>query len=323
MRTSALGSLPGTDLGAGVRLALEAVSVPWLPEFPARGPWAGMVGRALGLLDGLGAELSAGEWRLAAVPGLDQRRAKAALRDDLDVLEENAQGLAGPLKVAVTGPWTLASAVLRPLGGRVLGDRGARRDLAQSLASGVRGLVADVERRLPGVEVLLQVDEPSLPSVLAGGVPTEGGYFRHRSVDRPEAVELLRELGGDLLHCCAPGLDVELAVGRHGAGFTGVSLDQDLMNRADWDALGPLLEDGRELWLGAASTASGVAPTADALTRRVLGALRPLDLGPVLSERVVLTPACGLAGWPASQVTALLRALATTAERVGGELGAD
>ncbi len=154
--------------------------MPWLPEFPARGPWAGMVGRALGLLDGLGAELSAGEWRLAAVPGLDQRRAKAALRDDLDVLEENAQGLAGPLKVAVTGPWTLASAVLRPLGGRVLGDRGARRDLAQSLASGVRGLVADVERRLPGVEVLLQVDEPSLPAVLAGGVPTEGGYFRHR-----------------------------------------------------------------------------------------------------------------------------------------------
>ena len=68
MRTSAIGSLPGTDLGAGVRLALEAVSVPWLPEFPARGPWAGMVGRALGLLDGLGAELSAGEWRLAAVP---------------------------------------------------------------------------------------------------------------------------------------------------------------------------------------------------------------------------------------------------------------
>ena len=42
--------------------------------------------RALGLLDGLGAELSAGEWRLAAVPGVDQRRARAALRDDLDVL---------------------------------------------------------------------------------------------------------------------------------------------------------------------------------------------------------------------------------------------
>ncbi|MDO5535050.1 MAG: hypothetical protein Q4F65_10410, partial [Propionibacteriaceae bacterium] len=231
MRTSALGSLPGTDLGAGVRLALEGVSVPWLPEFPARGPWAGMIGRSLGLLDGLGAELSAGEWRLASVSGIDQRRARAALRDDLDVLEENAQGLTGPLKVSVAGPWTLAASVFRPLGGRVLGDRGARRDLAQSLASGVRELVGDVECRLPGVEVLLQVDEPALPAVMAGSVATEGGYFRHRSVDRPEVVELLRELGGHVLHCCAPGLDIEVAIGRHGAGLAGVSLDQDLMTR--------------------------------------------------------------------------------------------
>lgn len=320
MRTSAIGSLPGTDLGAGVRLALEAVSVPWLPEFPARGPWAGMVGRALGLLDGLGAELSAGEWRLAAVPGVDQRRARAALRDDLDVLEENAQGLTGPLKVAVTGPWTLAASVFRPLGGRVLADRGARRDVAQSIAAGVRDLVADVERRLPGVEVLVQVDEPALPAVLAGAVPTEGGYFRHRAVDRPEAVELLRELGGHVLHCCAPGLDVGLVLGPHGAGFTGVALDQDLLSRAAWDALAPLVEGGKELWLGAAPTASGVPLSADALTRRVLGALRPLELGPVVLDRVVLTPACGLAGWTPAAVTAVLRALRTTAERMDEEL---
>ncbi|MBB1500734.1 methionine synthase vitamin-B12 independent [Propioniciclava sp. MC1683] len=320
MRTSAIGSLPGTDLGAGVRLALEAVSVPWLPEFPARGPWTGMVGRALGLLDGLGAELSAGEWRLAAVPGVDQRRARAALRDDLDVLEENAQGLTGPLKVAVTGPWTLAASVFRPLGGRVLADRGARRDVAQSIAAGVRDLVADVERRLPGVEVLVQVDEPALPAVLAGAVPTEGGYFRHRAVDRPEAVELLRELGGHVLHCCAPGLDVGLVLGPHGAGFTGVALDQDLLSRAAWDALAPLIEDGKELWLGAAPTASGVPLSADALTRRVLGALRPLELGPVVLDRVVLTPACGLAGWTPAAVSAVLRALRTTAERMDEEL---
>ena len=315
-----MGSLPGTDGGAGVRLALEAVSVPWLPEFPARGPWAGMVGRALGLLDGLGAELSAGEWRLAAVPGVDQRRARAALRDDLDVLEENAQGLTGPLKVAVTGPWTLAASVFRPLGGRVLADRGARRDVAQSIAAGVRDLVADVERRLPGVEVLVQVDEPALPAVLAGAVPTEGGYFRHRAVDRPEAVELLRELGGHVLHCCAPGLDVGLVLGPHGAGFTGVALDQDLLSRAAWDALAPLVEDGKELWLGAAPTASGVPLSADALTRRVLGALRPLELGPVVLDRVVLTPACGLAGWTPAAVSAVLRALRTTAERMDEEL---
>lgn len=320
MRTSAIGSLPGTDLGAGVRLALEATSVPWLPEFPARGPWAGMIGRALGLLDGLGAELLADEWKLSAVPGLDQRRARAALRDDLDILEENAQGLTGPLKVAVTGPWTLASSTFLPLGGRVLGDRIARRDLTQALASSVRELTGEIERRLPGVQVLLQVDEPALPSVLSGSVPTEGGYFRHRSVDRSEAVALLGELGGHVLHCCAPGLDIELAIGRDGAGFSGVSLDQDLMTRTQWDAVASLLEEGRDLWLGCLPTASGVPLSADELTRRVLGALRPLELGPLLLDWVVLTPACGLSGWTPTAVSAGLKALRTTGERMVEEL---
>ncbi|MFT3877956.1 MAG: methionine synthase vitamin-B12 independent [Propioniciclava sp.] len=320
MRTSALGSLPGTDLGAGVRLALESVSVPWLPEFPARGPWAGMIGRALGVLDGLGAELDAGAWKLASVPGLDQRRARAALRDDLDVLEENAQGLTGPLKIAVTGPWTLASSTLLPLGGRVLGDRVARRDLAQALACGVRDLAGEIEKRLPGVSVLLQVDEPSLPAVLDGRVPTEGGYFRHRAVDRAEVAELLRPLGGQVVHCCAAGLEVGLMFGERGAGFAGVALDQDLITPADWDVLGAAIERGHQLWLGCAPTASGTGPDADALTRRVLGVLRPLELGPVLSERVVLTPACGLAGWAPGQVSALLRAVNVVAERMDDEL---
>lgn len=320
MRTSAVGSLPGTDLGAGVRLALESVTVPWLPEFPARGPWAGMIGRALGLADGLGAALAAGEWSLASTAGIDQRRARAALRDDLDVLEENAQGLTGELKVAVTGPWTLAAATMLPLGGRVLGDRTARRDLAQALASGVGELRAEIERRLPGVRVLLQADEPSLPAVLAGAVPTEGGYFRHRSVERSEAIELLRLVDADVLHCCAAGLDVDLVLGEHGSGFSGVSLDQALMTRPQWDAVAAAIEDGHDLWLGCAPTASGTAPTADALTRSVLDALRPLELGPTLLDRVLLTPACGLAGWEPQQVSALLRALATTAERLDDEL---
>lgn len=318
MRTAALGSLPGTDVGAGIRLALEATSIPWLPEFPARGPWAGLIGRTLGLADGLGAAWDAGAWKLAAAPGLDQRRARATLRDDLDLLEEHAAGLTGPLKVAVAGPWTLAAATLLPLGGRVLGDPVARRDLTQALASGTAALRADLERRLPGVRVLLQVDEPSLPAVLAGDVPTEGGYFRHRAVAEPEAVEALLALAGDVLHCCAPGLPVAAVLG--GAGFRAVALDQDLVTRAQWDAVGQAVEGGRELWLGCAPTASGLAPTADELTGRALAALRPLELGAVAAERVVLTPACGLAGWPAAQVPPLFRALATAAERLTEEL---
>ena len=59
-----------------------------------------------------------------------------------------------------------------PIGGPVLRDHGAVRDLAASLAEGLRAHVADVGRaaaRAP--TVLLQLDEPSLPAVLAGRVP--------------------------------------------------------------------------------------------------------------------------------------------------------
>ena len=75
----------------------------------------------------------------------------------------------------------------------------------------------------------------------------------------------------------------------------------------------------RSLWLGCAPTASpsgATVPTPDALTRRVLDVLRPLELGPVLTERVVLTPACGLAGWAAAQVTSAVQLLGRVAGRL-------
>lgn len=320
MRTSGLGSLPGTDVAAGIRFALSDVDLPWLPEFPARGPWAGLIGRSLGMVDGLGASLLAGQWQLSDVAGIDQRRARTTLRDDLDICQENADGFTGTLRLTTAGPWTLAAATLLPRGGRVLGDRVARRDLAQALAAGVTQARTELARRLPGVSVSLQVDEPSLPAVLAGTVPTEGGYFRHRAVGVEEAVTLLRELDGEVLHCCASGLDVGLAIGEHGAGFEAVSLDAALIRPADWERLGPLLENGKQLWLGLADATTGVAPTADRLTADVLALLRPLELGPMLREAIVLTPSCGLPNWPIGQVPRLFGALRTAAGRLDEEL---
>lgn len=319
-----LGSLPGTDFGAAARLVLDALpELAAFPELPARGPHAGMIGRSLALLDGLDAELGADGWRLSATPGPDLRRARATWRDDLERFEEAAQGYQGRVKVAVAGPWTLAASVLLPLGGRVLGDRGARRDLGHALAQGVSGLRADCERRF-GRRPVLQVDEPSLPAVLSGGVPTEGGYFRHRRVDRPEASDLLRALGGDVVHCCAAGLPVDLVVGADGtpgAGFTGVAVDQDTLSAGEWEAIAVAVHGGATLYLGCVPTASGgPAPSADALTRRVLGVLRPLELGPVLAGRLVLTPACGLAGWSPRDASAIWPTLTTVAGRVAEEL---
>lgn len=305
-----LGSLPGTDAGAAVRLAFEGDGpawLPWLPELPARGPWAGMIGRSAALLEGLPVELSAGEWRLSAATGIDGRRARATLRDDLDVLEENAHAATGTAKVSVCGPWTLAASLFRPLGGRVLGDRGARGDLAQSLAAGTADLLATLRRRLPGLEWVLQVDEPSLPAVLAGRVPTEGGYFRHRPVEEAEVADLLGALAAlgapGLVHCCAAEVPVGLlaAARPDGAGFGGISLDGGLLDRAGWEAVTAAVDAGTRLYLGVLDAA---APNAgpDPIVRRALGWLRPLQLGPPLADRLWLTHTCGLAGAASGEV---------------------
>ncbi|MFT4218589.1 MAG: methionine synthase [Micropruina sp.] len=307
------GSLPGTDYPAAVRLVMDILGtdggIPHLPELPERGPWASMIGRGTAVLTELPAELVAGEWRLSDHPGVDQRRAQATLRDDLDRLEEDAHDYAGTVKLQVTGPWTLAASFFLPLGGRVLGDRAARRDLAQSLADGVVELLAQARRRLPSATVLLQVDEPSLPAVLAGAVPTEGGYFRHRAVHPPEVAEALRPLAeataSSVLHCCAPGLSVDLV---RASGFAAISVDQELI--AEIDALAQAVDDGLQLYLGCLPTSRTAREwRPDDLVRRVLGLLRPLELGPALADRLVLTPACGLAGFSPRRASAALTAL--------------
>lgn len=308
-----VGSLPGTDYPAAVRLVMDTLGadggLPHLPELPGRGPWAGMIGRGTAALTELPAELVAGEWRLSDHPGIDQRRAQATLRDDLDRFEEDAHDYAGTVKLQVVGPWTLASSLFLPLGGRVLGDRAARRDLAQSLADGVAELVAQVSRRLPSATPVLQIDEPSLPAVLSGAVPTEGGYFRHRSVHPPEVAEALRPLAeateSSVLHCCAPGLPIDL-VGA--AGFAAASVDQDLI--ADIDTVAQAVDGGLQLYLGCLPTSGPVRDwRPDDLVRRVLRLLQPLELGPVVADRLVLTPACGLAGFTPRQASSALAAL--------------
>ena len=188
--------MPGDDQPAydeAVRVVLgELPDLPHLPEVPGRGATASMTGRALAVVAELGADLQPAGWRLTDAPGIDQRRARSLLAQDLDALEEAAQGYVGAFKVQVAGPWTLAATVEQPRGDKILADHGARRELAQALAEGVRDHVADLRRRLPGVErLVVQVDEPALAAVLAGAVPTASGFGRHRTVDRPEASDTL------------------------------------------------------------------------------------------------------------------------------------
>lgn len=282
----------------------ELPDFPHLPELPSRGPGAGLTGRACGLLVELGADLQPAGWRLTGGGGIDQQRARSTLAQDLDALEVAADGYTGQLKLQVCGPWTLAATVEQPKGGRVLGDRGARRDLAQSLGEGVRQHVADVRRRVPGARVVVQLDEPALPAVLAGRVPTPSGYSRYRTIEDFEAVELLAavidaasdEAALPIVHCCAPDVPVAL-LGR--AGARGLAFDLSLVEPSD--ELSAAVEDGVALFLGAVPSlrpASTVRPPTDVqLAQRVLEWWHRLGFeAGAATASVVVTPSCGLAG---------------------------
>ena len=301
-----IGSMPGEDATAyaeALRLALgETPDLPFLPELPGRGAPASMTGRALAVVAELGADLQPAGWRLTDAPGVDHRRARSLLAQDLDLLEEQAQGFTGRLKAQVAGPWTLAATVERPKGDRVLADHGARRELAQALAEGLRDHVADLRRRVPGADLLVQVDEPALPVVLAGGVPTASGLHRHRTVHPPEASQALewvfaavREAGAaPVAHCCAADAPVDLLLG---AGAQGVSVDLDVLRVGTYDALAGALEKGHAVMLGVVpATDPDTPPTDDAVTERVLRVLDMLGLDPQTAGDLVVTPSCGLAG---------------------------
>lgn len=330
MRATGIGSFPGTtqqayDEALAVvlgELGADETGLPHLPEVPGRGAIAAMTGRTLGLVGELDADLQPGGWRLTGTSGaapLDQRRARSLLAQDLDTLEERAADYAGAFKVQVSGPWTLAATVERPRGDKLLADHGARRDLAQALALAVTDHLADLRRRLPGAtELVLQLDEPALPAVLAAAVPTASGFGRHRTIHPPEASEALEEVLGAAtaagatawVHCCAPDVPIGLL---RGAGARGVMVDLDLLGPEAMDAAAEALEAGDTVALGVVAT-SGELPTDKAVVERVLRWLDLLGLDPAtVGEHLVLTPACGLAGTTvdrARRATALVHSVA-------------
>ena len=325
-----IGSMPGDDARAyaeAVRLVLgELPDLAFVPELPGRGVTANMTGRALAIVDGLGVDLQPAGWRLTDASGIDHRRARSLLAQDLDQVEELAQDWTGAFKAQVAGPWTLAATVEKPRGDKVLSDHGARRDLAQALAEGLRGHVADLRRRLPKVErLIVQVDEPMLPAVLEARVPTASGFGRHRTVHPPEASAALEvvlaaitDAGAEpWVHSCAPGVPWALVAD---AGARGLSVDHAMLGAKDFDALAQALDDGLMVGLGVVpSIDPGSRPSDTVLTEQVLRWLDMLGLDPaVVSDRVVITPSCGLAGASPDWSHAALRLARTTAANLTG-----
>ena len=316
-----VGSMPGTDPAEATRTVLgELPDLPHLAELPERGPGADMIGRSTGFLVDLPVQLYAGRWQIAPRAGKDLRRTADLLERDLDQLTEQGQMFAGAVKVQAAGPWTMAASLDLPIGGRMLRDPGAVRDLTDSLAEGLRRHVADAQKRLPRATVLVQLDEPSLPAVIAGHVPTESGLSVYRAVDGPDAATGLRTVVDSagapvVVHCCAP--EVPLPVIRD-AGALAVSLDLSLVH--ELDPLGEALESGLGLFAGAVPTrppASGRGPSSKDVAERVRSLWNRLGF-PVarLPQQVVVTPACGLAGARMPYVRTALKACRDAGRRL-------
>ncbi|MER6572394.1 methionine synthase [Streptomyces sp. NPDC001093] len=296
-----IGSMPGGDAREAAKTVTGSFEdFPFLPELPARGPGADMIGRTAGMLVELYARVEPSGWRIGDRPGRDTKRAWSWLGEDLDALEEFTQGYEGDLKVQAVGPWTLAAALELRNGEAALSDPGACRDLAASLAEGLRLHLAEVRRRIPGARLLLQLDEPSLTAVLRGQVRTASGYRSHRAVDRQIVEATLRDVigahdgGPVIVHSCAP--DVPLALLRR-AGAAGVSLDFSLLTERDDDAIGEAVEAGTRLFAGVVPGTDGPLSDPAGSVMGVRTLWRRLGLHPgLLTEAVTVTPACGLAG---------------------------
>lgn len=297
-QATGVGSLPGVDPAEALRVVLgELPGFAHAPELPARGPGADLIGRSAALLVDLAFDLTPAGWRLVPRPGIDQRRAREFLARDLDALHDVASGFTGPLKVQAAGPWTLAAGLERSRGDRAVVDPGARRDLAQSLTEGLSAYVADVAARVPGARVVVQLDEPSVPAVLQGGLPTVSGFGKLSAVEahvvEQELAAVVAALPGPvLLHCCAARAPLHLF---RAAGARALSFDLGLVQ--DLDAVGSAVEAGVHLLPGVIPGTDSILAAPKATASRMQAWWRELGFpADDLAAAVTLTPACGLAG---------------------------
>lgn len=301
-------------------------SLAHLVELPGRGVGADLIGRAGALLVDIVIDTAPRGYRLAARPGAVSRRAVSLLGEDTDALEEawEIAGLRGsgqPVKVQAPGPLTLAAELELANGHRAITDPGAVRDLAASLAEGLKTHRADLSRRLD-TPVVVQLDEPSLTAAVTGRLAGVTALSPVPAIDEAVATALLdgcaETVGGEVLvHSCAAGLPWNML---QRSSIAAVSLDATALGPPDYDAIGAFVDSGRTVVLGLIPAVAParrpsveeLAAAAAAITDRI-GFARS-----VLGERVGISPVCGMAGatakWARTALGLVARAGAALAQ---------
>ncbi|MCZ3387058.1 MAG: methionine synthase [Actinomycetia bacterium] len=316
-----IGSLPGDEPHEAIALVADTLpELPHVPELPARGPWADMVGRAVSVLVDVPAEWEGTRWRAAGRDGPDVRRARAMLSEDLDAVEERLQGYQGPAKLQMCGPLTLAALLELRGGAAAVSDSIATGDLATSLGEGLAAHLQDLRRRVPRAEWVVQIDEPALDSVTTGTIPRASGWGTIAAVTEADAVRWLagvtdpvEQLGaGIVVHSCATSPDWGVLTAQPSAArrvgralsvdLGAISLTEAAPQMEEW------LDSGGLLWLGVdpvggrgadgADGTDGVSALDSSAQRayhRLVEARSMLGIEPErFAEMIAVTPPCGL-----------------------------
>ncbi len=152
-------------------------------------------------------------------------------------------------------------------------------------------------------------------------MPTASGFGRHRVVHPPEAsaalewvLSAIADSGAEpWVHSCAAGTPLGLL---RGAGARGLAVDLAQLSAEDHDDLGQALEAGETVALGVLPTIEPADPGDDArLAERVLRWLDMLGFDPEeVGDRLVVSPACGLAGGSADWARRALTLTRATAQ---------
>lgn len=300
-----IGSWPGS----APRRAAEVIvgdlhQLPYLPELPARGIGADIIGRAGALLIDIAIDTVPRGYRIAARPGAVTRRAASLLGEDIDALEEAWEQTGGAragraVKVQAPGPITLAAELELSNGHRAITDSVALRDIAASLAEGVAVHLAEVARRL-SAPVVVQFDEPLLSAALSGRISGVTALSPVHPVDETLAIGLYNDcvaaIGADvMLHSGAAEIPWKVL---QRSSIHAVAVDISALGAGGLDGLGEFVDSGRTAVLGLLASSSSEAPpsveevaaAAAAVTDRI-GFPRS-----VLGTRIGISPTCGLAG---------------------------
>lgn len=250
MRVTMAGSWPGHHQLEAQKMAYDVldgsgsgvVALPYLVETPDRGPGSDMVGRAVGMLVDMPADLSSFGWRLAGGRGREVVSSQRMARGDADTFAEVLGEEPSLVKVQVCGPWTLVASLWLSHGERVLGDHGAVRDVTDSLAEGVAEYVSAVSDAVGGAQVVLQVDEPSCSAVHLGSIPTASGLHRVRAVPQGDMAALWNRwidtvkktpaISEVVMHSCAPRLPWDAL---RTSGAQALSFDHSLLTIQEVD----------------------------------------------------------------------------------------